>query len=98
VREINNSKKPINKPEDMRGLKIRSPEVRSYSIALKELGSNPIPLSFAELYVAMDRGVVNGQHNPLMHIEGRGFYEVQDYMTVMEFAFNYKVLALSYNL
>lgn len=94
-RQITNSKKPIKKPEDMKGLKIRSPEVPSYSIALKELGANPIPLSFSELYVAMDRGVVNGQHNPLMHIEGQRFYEVQDYMTVMDFAYTPNVLALS---
>ncbi|GGB48191.1 transporter [Lentibacillus populi] len=96
-RQITNSKKPIKKPEDMKGLKIRSPEVPTYSVALKTIGANPIPLSFSELYVALDRGVVNGQHNPLMHIEGQRFYEVQDYMTVMDFAYTPNILALSDN-
>src|SRR5699024_5927563 len=96
-RRITSSKKPIKKPEDMHALKIRSPEVPSYSIALKELGSHPFPLSCSELYVAMARGVVHGQHNPLMHIEGQRFYEVQDYMTVMDFAYTPNVLALSDN-
>lgn len=94
-RQITNSKRPIKNPEDLEGIKIRSPEVPTYSIALEEFGANPIPLSFSELYVAMDRGVVNGQHNPLMHIEGQRFYEVQDYMSVMDFAYTPNVLALS---
>ncbi|MTW88323.1 DctP family TRAP transporter solute-binding subunit [Virgibacillus dakarensis] len=94
-RQITNSKKPIKKPEDMKGLKIRSPEVPTYSVALKALGANPIPLSFSELYVALDRGVVNGQHNPLMHIEGQRFYEVQDYMTIMDFAYTPNILSMS---
>lgn len=94
-RQITNSRGPIETPEDLQGLKIRSPEVQSYSVALQEFGANPIPLSFSELYVAMDRGVVDGQHNPLMHIEGQRFYEVQDYLTVMDFAYTPNVLALS---
>lgn len=94
-RQITNSRGPIKTPADLKGLKIRSPEVQSYSIALREFDANPIPLAFSELYVAMDRGVVDGQHNPLMHIESQRFYEVQDYLTIMDFAFTPNVLALS---
>lgn len=94
-RQVTNSRGPIKTPEDLKGLKIRSPEVQSYSIALSEFGANPIPLSFSELYVAMDRGVVDGQHNPLMHIESQRFYEVQDYLTIMDFAYTPNVLAFS---
>src|SRR5690625_71803 len=94
-RQITNDIRPIKEPSDMDGLQIRSPEVQSYSVALEALGATPIPMSFDELYVALDRGVVDGQHNPLMHVEGQNFHEVQDYLTVMDFAYTPNVLAFS---
>lgn len=94
-RHITNSQRPIAEPEDLKGLQIRSPQVPSYDIALDALGAIPVPMAFNELYVALDRGVVDGQHNPLMHVEGQRFYEVQDYLTVMDFAYTPNIVTFS---
>jgi len=94
-RQITNSKHPIKEPKDLKDLKVRSPEVPSYSVALEALGATPIPMAFTELYVALDRGVVDGQHNPLMHVEGQRFFEVQKYMSVIDFAYTPNILAFS---
>lgn len=79
----------------MKDLKIRSPEVPVYSYALEALGAVPVPLAFTELYIALDRGVVDGQHNPLMHVKGQRFYEVQKYLSVMDFAYTPNIVAFS---
>lgn len=94
-RQMTNNVRPIKTPDDLVGLKIRSPEVPVYSNPLRALGAIPVPMSFSELYIALDRGVVDGQHNPLMHVEGQRFYEVQKYLSMLDFAFTPNVLAFS---
>ncbi len=94
-RQMTNNARAIKVPSDLEGLKIRSPEVPVYSGALKALNAVPIPLAFSELYVALDRGVVDGQHNPLLHVMGQRFYEVQDHLSMLDFAYTPNVLAFS---
>lgn len=94
-RHITNNVRPIRTPKDLAGLKIRSPEVPVYSSPLRALGAIPVPMAFSELYVALDRGVVDGQHNPLLHVEGQRFYEVQKYLSMIDFAYTPNVLAFS---
>lgn len=94
-RQITNKVRPIKEPKDLKGLKIRSPEVQAYSFALEALGAVPVPMAFTELYIALDRGVVDGQHNPLMHVKGQRFWEVQKYLSVMDFAYTPNILAFS---
>jgi len=94
-RHVTNNVRPIKNPIDFAGLNIRSPEVPVYSAPLRALGANPVPMAFSELYVALERGVVDGQHNPLLHVEGQRFYEVQDYLSMLDFAYTPNVLALS---
>ena len=94
-RQVTNNVRPIKVPQDMEGLKIRSPEVPVYSGALNALKAVPIPMAFSELYVALDRGVVDGQHNPLLHVMGQRFYEVQKYLAMLDFAYTPNVLAFS---
>ena len=94
-RQLTNKVRPIKEPADMKGLKIRSPEVPVYSFALDALGAVPVPLAFTELYIALDSGVVDGQHNPLMHVKGQRFYEVQKYLSVMDFAYTPNIVAFS---
>lgn len=94
-RHITNNVRAIREPEDLRGLSIRSPEVVAYEAPLRALGVDPVPMAFGELYVALDRGVVDGQHNPLLHVYGQSFYEVQDHLTMMDFAYTPNIVAFS---
>jgi len=69
--------RPIAKPEDMKGLKIRVPDAPAYLAFPKALGANPTPIAFAEVYLALQNGTVDAQENPLPTIEAKKFYEVQ---------------------
>ncbi len=71
------SNKPIQKPEDMKGLKIRVPDAPAYLAFPKALGANATPIAFAEVYLALQNGTVDAQENPLPTIEAKKFYEVQ---------------------
>ncbi|RZL85716.1 MAG: DctP family TRAP transporter solute-binding subunit, partial [Variovorax sp.] len=69
--------RPVAKPEDMKGLKIRVPDAPAYLAFPKSLGANPTPIAFAEVYLALQSGTVDAQENPLPTIEAKKFYEVQ---------------------
>jgi tripartite ATP-independent transporter DctP family solute receptor len=69
------SKKPILKPEDMAGLKIRVPNAPLYKMFPEAVGANPAPIAFAEVYLALQQGVVDAQENPLPTIQAKKFYE-----------------------
>lgn len=69
--------KPILKPEDMKGLKIRVPNAPSYVLFPKAVGANPTPMAFSEVYLALQQKVVDAQENPLPTIQFKKFYEVQ---------------------
>lgn len=71
------SNKPILKPADMKGLKIRTPNAPAYQMFPKATGANPTPMAFAEVYLALQQGVVDAQENPLPTIKFKKFYEVQ---------------------
>ena len=70
------SSRPIVKPEDMKGLKIRVPDAPAYLAFPKALGANPTPIAFAEVYLALQNGTVEAQENPLPTIEAKKFFEV----------------------
>jgi tripartite ATP-independent transporter DctP family solute receptor len=69
------SKRPIMSPEDMRGLKIRVPDAPLYRMFPEAVGANPTPIAFAEVYLALQQGVVDAQENPLPTIEAKKFFE-----------------------
>ena len=71
------SNKPILKPEDMEGLKIRVPNAPLYMMFPEAVGANPAPIAFAEVYLALQQGTVDAQENPLPTIQAKKFYEVQ---------------------
>lgn len=82
LRHITNSKRPIEKPEDLKGLKIRTPENKMTLAIFKSLGASPAPLAFPELYLALSQGVFDGQENPVTNIHAAKFYEVQKYISI----------------
>ena len=76
------SNKAINRPEDMKGLKIRVPDAPLYTMFPRAVGANPTPIAFAEVYLALQNGTVDAQENPLPTIDAKKFYEVQKYVVL----------------
>lgn len=81
-RQITNSARPINTPADLEGLKIRTPSSEWRVAMFKEWGANPTPMSFSEVFVALQTGTMDGQENPLTNITGANFQEVQKYLSM----------------
>ena len=82
LRQITNNKRPIEKVEDLKGLKIRAPENKMTISIFKTLGASPAPLAFPELYLALSQNVFDGQENPIANIDSAKLYEVQKYITI----------------
>jgi tripartite ATP-independent transporter DctP family solute receptor len=74
--------KPINKPEDMKGLKLRVPDAPLYIMYPKIAGANATPIAFAEVYLALQNKTVDAQENPLPTILAKKFYEVQTHINL----------------
>ncbi len=87
-RQITNSKRPILTPDDVVGLKIRTPPAMSYQAAIEALGGNVQTISFSELVMAMRQGVVDGQENPISVIYDLKLYEVQPYITIVNYLYS----------
>ena len=66
--------------DDMKGFKLRIPEVDTFRAMAEAWGARPTPLNFSELYLALSQGAVDGQENPLPTIQSGKFYEVQKYL------------------
>ncbi len=81
-RNITNNKRPINKPEDLQDLKLRTPKSVWRVKMFKAYGANPTPLSFSEVFVALQTGTFDGQENPLAQIASGKFQEVQKYLSM----------------
>jgi len=82
IRQTTNSKHPIQKPEDFQGLKIRTPLDAATVDMFSAMGASPQQISYGEVYLALQSGVVDGQENPLANIYTAKFYEVQKYISL----------------
>jgi len=82
IRQVSNNVRPITKPEDLAGVKLRTPPDPITLSIFKSLGANPAPLAFSELYIALQQGVFDGQENPLMNIYSSKLFEVQKYISL----------------
>ncbi|MFW5749420.1 MAG: DctP family TRAP transporter solute-binding subunit, partial [Halanaerobium sp.] len=94
-RQLTNSKRAVESPEDVEGLKIRTMENPMHLAAWEEMGANPTPMAFGELFSAMQQGVVDGQENPWGTIYLQNFFEVQDYATDTGHVYSPFVLMIS---
>lgn len=81
-RQINTRNRQVNSYADMEGLLMRMPNSESWLFLGEALGANPTPLSFSELYTALQTGAVDGQDNPLPTVEKAKFYEVTNYIAI----------------
>jgi TRAP-type transport system periplasmic protein len=82
IRHMTTTKKPLSKPEDLKGLKMRTPPDTVTVDIMQALGAEAQQIKFAELYVALQQGVVDGQENPLMNIHASKLYEVQKHLSL----------------
>lgn len=82
IRHITNSKRPINMPADLKGLKIRTPADPMTVDIFQALGAATQQIAFGELYIALQQGVVDGQENPLANIASNKLYEVNKYVSL----------------
>jgi TRAP-type transport system periplasmic protein len=78
-RQVTTSAKPVNSPDDLRGVKFRVPQTQIYFSLFQSFGVSPVSLAFADLYPALQTHLVDGQENPLSLIEFAKLYEVQKY-------------------
>ncbi|MDK2824492.1 MAG: TRAP-type transport system periplasmic protein [Clostridia bacterium] len=81
-RNITNSKRPIVNPEDMEGIKIRTMENQIHMDSFRQIGADPTPMAFGELFTALQQKTVDAQENPLPIIATSKFYEVQDHLAM----------------
>lgn len=81
-RQITNNVRPIVTPADLDGLKIRTPTNRQRVEMFNTLGANATPLSFGEVYSALDQGTIDGQENPANVVDTAKLFEVQSYMSL----------------
>jgi tripartite ATP-independent transporter DctP family solute receptor len=81
-RQVTNSKRTIEKPEDLKGLKIRTMENPIHVAFFRELGVDPTPMAFGEVFSALEQKVVDGQENPVAAVTAAKFYEVQKYLAM----------------
>lgn len=79
-RYLTTTSKKVRVPEDLRGLKLRVPELEVYIKSWQTFGANTTPLPFTDMFMALKLGVVEGQENPLATIYGNNLHEVQKYI------------------
>jgi TRAP-type transport system periplasmic protein len=81
-RHITNSVRPIEAPEDLAGIKLRVPSGKWRVKMFEAYAANPTPMAFAEVFTALQTGVIDGQENPFAQIYSAKFQEVQDYLSL----------------
>jgi tripartite ATP-independent transporter DctP family solute receptor len=81
-RHITNNVRPIVKPEDLKGIKLRVPGGVWRVKMFKDYGANPSPMPLAEVYSALQSGVMDGQENPFPQIASAKFHEVQKFLSL----------------
>lgn len=94
-RQLTNSVKPILSPDDVKGLKIRTPPAMTYQAAMEAIGANVQTISFSELVMAMRQGVVDGQENPIGVIYSLKLYESQKYISIINYLYSSMVHVVS---
>ncbi|URI06426.1 TRAP transporter substrate-binding protein [Aquincola tertiaricarbonis] len=94
-RNVTNSKRPITKPEDLEGLKLRVIPNPVFLETFKAFKANPLPMPFAELYGALESKAVDGQENPFAVILSNKMYEVQKYVSATNHVYAANIVLVS---
>ena len=83
-RQITNNVRPIVKPADLKGIKLRTPKGEWRVKMFKAYGANPSPMALSEVFVALQTGAMDGEENPLVQIYSQKFQEVQKYLSLSD--------------
>jgi len=94
-RRLSNSKRPVTKPEDLKGLTIRVPKNAIMIDSYKAWGVSPTPMAWDEVFTALQQKVLDGQDTPLITQYVMKFYEVQKYITKIRYVFLLEPLVIS---
>jgi tripartite ATP-independent transporter DctP family solute receptor len=94
-RNLTNSKRAVNKLEDLDGVKLRVMQNNVYLDSFKTLGANAVPLPFSELFSALETKTVDGQENPYNTILSSKFYEVQKYLSITNHVYSPWIITVS---
>jgi tripartite ATP-independent transporter DctP family solute receptor len=87
-RQLTNSKKAVETPAELKGMKIRTPPAFAYQAFVEAAGGNAVTIAFSELVMAMKQGVVDGQENPVGTIYDLKLYETQKYMSILNYTYS----------
>lgn len=80
-RHLTNSVRPVETPEDLEGLKIRTMDNKYHLSTWKAMGANPTPMSWGEVFISLEQGAIDGQENPVPNFFSAGIHEVNPYIT-----------------
>ena len=94
-RHMTNSKRAINGPDDLKGLKMRTMENPVHIQAYKGFGINPTPMAFTEVFIALQQGTVDGQENPLSVITAAKFDQVQKHLSLTGHVYSPAVILMN---
>ena len=96
--QITNDVRPIETPEDVQGLSIRSPNDVSLIETFNALGASVSTMAYTELYSGLSQGVIDGQFNPMLSIYDQNMHEVQDYLAVTNHTYYYSYFIMNADL
>jgi tripartite ATP-independent transporter DctP family solute receptor len=93
-RHITNNVRPISAPEDLSGIKLRTPRGEWRVRLFQVFGANPTPMPLSEVFVALQTGVIDGQENPIAQVATHKFQEVQDYLSLTSHVYSPSYLVM----
>ncbi len=94
-RQITNNLRPIKRPEDLRGIKIRTMENKIHIASFKAFGASPTPIAWGEVYTALQQKTIDAQENPIAIIYHQKIYEVQKYLSLTGHFYSPALLLMS---
>ena len=94
-RNVTNNVRPINAPDDVKGLKLRTPPELQIQASMEALGATVQAIAFPELYLALSQKVVDGEENPIAVIYFNKFYEVQKHLAITRHIYNNMIHTVS---
>ncbi|MEO4040873.1 TRAP transporter substrate-binding protein [Hoeflea sp. CAU 1731] len=94
-RHITNSVHPIETPEDLSGLKLRTMENQVHIAAFQAAGASPTPMSWTEVLTSLQQGTIDGQENPIPVLTANNMWEIQKYLTLSGHVYSPAVVVMS---
>jgi tripartite ATP-independent transporter DctP family solute receptor len=94
-RHLTNSRRPVVKPDDVKGLKVRTMQNPVHIQAFQSIGVQPTPMAFSELFTSLQQGVVDGQENPIPVILSAKFSQVQKHLSLTGHVYSPSLLLIS---